>query len=72
MFWSRRSDSLVNIVQKRALRIVSDDHNNSYSELLITKNESTIYQQNIDVFIKESYKFENDLSPPLTDDVSSS
>ena len=61
----------MNIVQKRALRIVSDDHNNSYSELLITKNESTIYQQNIDVFIKESYKFENDLSPPLTDDVSS-
>ena len=43
----RRSNSLVNNVLQRALRIVSDDHNNSNSELLMTKKEHTIHQQNM-------------------------
>ena len=69
MFCSRRSNSLVNNVHERALRIVHDDHNSSYTELLKTKNERTIHQQNINVLMKEIYKFENDLSPPLIDDM---
>ena len=69
MFCSRRSNSLVNNVHERAFRIVHDDHNSSYSELLKTKNERTIHQQNINVLMKEFYKFENDLSPPLFDDM---
>ena len=35
----------------------------------MTKNEQTIHQQNINVLMKEIYKFENDLSPPLIDDM---
>ena len=35
----------------------------------MTKNEHTIHQQNINVLMKEIYKFENDLSPPLIDDM---
>ena len=69
MFCSWRSNSLVNNVHERALRIVSDDHNSSYSELLIIKKEHTIHQQNINVLMKEIYKFENNLSPPLIDDM---
>ena len=69
MFCSRRSNSLVNNVHERALRIVHDDHNSSYSELLKTKNERTVHQQNINVLKKEIYRFENDLSPPLIDDM---
>ena len=69
MFCSRRSNSLVNNVHERTLRIVYDDHNSSYSELLMTKNERTIHQQNVNVLIKEIFKFENDLSPPLIDDM---
>ena len=69
MFCSRRSSSLVNNVHERALRIVHDDHNSSYSELLKTKNERTIHQQNINVLMKEIYKFGNDLSPRLIDDM---
>ena len=69
MFSSGRSNSLVNNIHERALRIVHDDHNNSYSELLKTKNERTIHQQNINVLMKEIYEFENDLSPTLTDDM---
>ena len=69
MFCSRRSNSLVNNVHERALRIVSDDHNSSYSELLMTKREHTIHQQNITVLMKEIYNFENNLSPLLIDDM---
>ena len=69
MFCSRRSNSLVNNVHERALRIVHNDHNSSYSELLKTKNERTIHQQNINVLMKKIYEFENDLSPPLIDDM---
>ena len=43
MFCSRRSNSLVNNVNERALRIVLYDHNSSYSELLMTKKEQTIH-----------------------------
>ena len=67
MFWSRRSNSLVNNVHERALRIAHGDHNSSYSELVKNKNERTIHQQNINVLMKEIYKFENDLSLPLID-----
>ena len=56
-------------VHERALRTVYDDHNSSYSELLMTKNEQTIHQQNINVLMKEIYKFENDRSPSLIDDM---
>ena len=69
VFYTRRSNSLVNNVHERALRIVYDDHTRCYSELLITKNERTIHQQNINVFMKEIYKFENDLWMPLIDDM---
>ena len=35
----------------------------------MTKKEHTIHQQNINVLLKEIYKFENNLSPPLINDM---
>ena len=35
----------------------------------MTKEEHTNHQQNINVLMKEIYKFENNLSPPLIDDM---
>ena len=69
MFCCRRLNSLVNNFHERALRIVHDDHNSSYSELLKTKNARTIHQQSINVLMKEICKFENDLFPSLIDDM---
>ena len=59
----------MNNAHERALRIVYDDHNSSCSELLMTKNERTIHQLNISVFMKEIFMFENNLSHPLIDDM---
>ena len=69
MFCSRGSNSLVNNVNERALRIVHDDHKSSYSEPAKTKNERTIHQQNINFLMKEIFKFGNDVSPPLIDHI---
>ena len=64
MFCSRRSNSLVNYVQERALRVVYNDHS-SYSELIMAMNEPTFHQHNTKSPMKEMYKSENHLSPPL-------
>ena len=64
-----RSNYIVNNAYEWALRIVYDIHNSSYPELLMTKNKPTIHQHNINVLIKEIYKFINDLSPPLINDM---
>ena len=36
---------------------------------MMNMKEHTIHQQNINVLMKEIYKFENNLSPPLIDDM---
>ena len=59
----------MNNVHERALIFVYDDHKSSYCELLMTKNERTIHQQKFNVLMKGIYKFENDLSPMLIDDM---
>ena len=46
-------------VHERPFRIVYDDHIIALTELLMTKNERTIHQQNINVLMKEI--------PPLID-----
>ena len=69
MFYSRRTNSLVNNLDERALWIAPDDHNDSESEFLMTKGQQTIHQQNINLLMKEIYKFEKNLSPPLNDDI---
>ena len=43
--------------------------NIAYFELLMTKKEHTIHQQNINILMKKIYKFENNLSAPLIDDM---
>ena len=54
-------------VHERAFRIVYEDLNSSYSELVIIKNKPAIHQQNMSVLMKEIYKLEIYLSLPLTD-----
>ena len=64
MFCSKRSSFLVNFVHENALRVVCDDHSGPYSELVMAKNECTIYQQNIKLPMKEIYKLKKNQFPP--------
>ena len=68
-FCSRRSNCLINQLQERALRIIHKDYNSSFSELLETTNEATIYIRNLKFLVTEIYKFLNDLSPPIMSEV---
>ena len=64
-FCSRQSNHLISKLQKLALRIIYNDYDSSFSELLETSNESTIHIKNLNFLMSEIYKFLNDLSPPL-------
>ena len=64
-FCSRRSNNLINKLHERALRIVYNDYNSSFNELLEKTNENTIHIKNIRILMTEIYKFLNGLSPPI-------
>ena len=69
VFRSKRLNFSLKYVHERAVRVVYDDHSSSYSELVIAQNEPTIHQYNIRSLMKEMFNFENNLSPPLIDDM---
>ena len=68
-FCSRQSNHLINKRQEWALRVTYNDCNSSFSELLEMSNESTIHIKSIKVFMTEIYKFLNDLSLPIMNDI---
>ena len=57
MFHSRKLK-----LQERALRLVYNDFNSSFQQLLDKDNSFTIHHQNIQSLIIEMYKVVNDLS----------
>ena len=54
-------------LHERAFGFAYDNYGSDFSELLMTNNESDTHEHNIKIFMKEIDKFENELSPPLTD-----
>ena len=57
MFSSRKSNSLINKVHERSLRIVSGDNRSSFKSLLSKCKEITIHQRNLQVqmYISTNY-----------------
>ena len=65
MFHSRKLNHRINRIHKRALRIVYQDNESSFNELL-TKDESfTIHERNIQTLAIELYKVAYGLSPEI-------
>ena len=62
MFHSRKLNNKINRLQERALRLVYNDFNSSFQQLLDKDNSFTIHHQNIQYLIIEMYKVVNDLS----------
>ena len=65
MFCSKESNSLLNKIHERFLRITYKNQKTSYHNLLETHNELTIHQRNLQVVMKEIYKIVNDVAPPI-------
>ena len=66
LLWTNR---LINELQERALWIIHKGYNSSFSELLEMTNETTIHIPNLKFLVTEIYKFLNDLSPPIMNEV---
>ena len=67
MFYSRRSNNLINNIHESALRATFDDHTSNFTQLLEKKKKSAVHQRNIKALMKEIYKFINNLFPPIID-----
>ena len=62
MFCSQKSNNKINRLHERSLRIVDNDYESIYEELLSHNNCFSIHYQNIHHLAAEIYKLANDLS----------
>ena len=69
MFHNRTTNSLINNIHERALRIVYQDNTSSFSQLLETSGSTSIHHKNLQVLATEIYKALNHLSSPLMSDL---
>ena len=69
MFTSRYLNNALNNVHERALRLIYNDHEKSFNSILTENNLKTIHQKNLEFIAIEIYKFQNDLSPPIMNDI---
>ena len=65
MFFSRKSNNLINKVRERFLRIVSGDNYSIFKRLLSIYKEITIHQRNLQELMTETFKIINGISPPI-------
>ena len=65
MLHSRRNNSIIRNLHERCLRLIYNDKNSSYEELLTKDGSVSIHHRNIDALVTGFYKIENGLSPEL-------
>ena len=69
MFCSRNLNNRINRLHERALRIVYNDYNLSFSELLEKDNSFTIHTKNLQTLCVEIYKSKNKISSETLSEV---
>ena len=69
MFHSRKLNKRINNIHERSLRIVYDDTESTFRELLNKDNSFTIHERNIQTLAIELYKVVNRISPEIMSDV---
>lgn len=65
MFCSRKINLKISHIHERALRMVYDDYNPSFAQLLIRDNYVSIHHKNIQKVAIEMYKVVNSISPQI-------
>ena len=69
MFSTRTCNSKINRLQERSLRLISDDKESTFEELLKSYGQNDCHTKNLQTLMTEVYKFNNGLSPPIMDSV---
>ena len=65
MCHSRTNNSKINRLHERCLRLVYNDKQSSFNELLEKDGSVSIHTRNIKILATEMYKLVNNLSPPI-------
>ena len=69
MFCSRKMNHKINRIHERALRLVYDDYETSFEDLLIKDKSVTIHHRNIQKVALEMFKVKNNLCPEFIKDL---
>ena len=65
MFCSRTSNSIINKVHERTLRVVINDQTSDFKKLLQRNNDVCNHHRNIQTLLIETFKTKNGLAPPF-------
>ena len=68
MFCSRKANNLINKIQERSLRLITNDKTSTFEHLLQANNEITTHQRNLQVLMVEVFKIINGFAPPVMED----
>ena len=67
--WHRCLNNSMDKLDERALRLVYGDKTSAYEDLLREDGSSKIHHRNIHKLAIEMFKFKNDLSPPIMNEI---
>ena len=62
-------NNVLNNIHERALRLIYNYHEKSFSSIVTENNLKTIYQKNLEFLAIEIHNFENGLSPPIMNNI---
>ena len=65
MLHSRRNNSIIRNLHERCLRLIYNEKNSSYEELLTEDSSVSIHHRNMQALATEFYKIKNGISPEL-------
>ena len=65
MFCSRNANNLINKIQERSLRLITNDKTSTFEHLLQANNEITTHHGNLQVLMIEVLKIINGFVPPI-------
>ena len=65
MLHSRRNNNIIRNLHERCLRLIYNDKNSSYEELLTNDGSVFIHHRNMQALVTEFYKIKNGLSPEI-------
>ena len=69
MLTSKDYNERIDRIHERSLRLMLNDYEPSFYDMLSTLNKKTFYQRCINVLLTEVYKYLNGLSPELMNEV---
>ena len=69
MFYSRTSSNLINKTQECSLRLILNDHESSFVELLQENSDILIYQINIQILPTDIFKTITNIAPPIMEGI---